>query len=720
VPSVSVLPIRDDIVAPHLELLRRVCDPTSNSLPHITVRYFKRLAVPASYSTVKVRYVDLLEPGSFISSAGQGTVFIRCTSDDLNPLEHKPDFPTSEFHITVCDEANLNFAEELLSVLRQFHWCIRLALPKRTRLETTDVRPRNPRGAARRIVLGARARRLFKEISGEILTWRGLDNLTEGRRLKLARSICRHLESATRSHPRIPDCGSDADRSSETASSHSEAAIHLTPPELAREIARYTVKFIDPSVRIQFGDPAIGTGAFYSALLQVINPDRIESAIGVDVNLAQVAAARARWGHRGMETRAGDYLHMERLPGRNLILANPPYLRHQAIEPEYKLKLRQRASIVHRDPVDARAGLYVYFMLLTHAWMTQGAVAAWLIPSAFMDADYGRVLRRYLTREVQLIRIHRFRADDPQFENAKVLPCVVVFRNHEPDPHLSIELTAGGTLSRPQSSQEVTMDLLRQSDKWSVPMPERQYGEAGGLRVGDLFEVHRGIATGANQYFVLARTEARRLGLPDAALRPLLPKARQLPSDVVEDVGDGYPNIDPQLCLLDCNLDEDQISAKYPNLAKYLSLVKSKGVLDRTLVRERHPWYRQERREPAPYLCTYMGRGTNGSPPLRFVWNKSQAVATNTYLMLYPKGGLAETIRQDPSKARALFEALQGTARDTISEGWRMHAGGMYKIEPGDLRRVRIASSPSWLRGALDANASVATVGSTLGTRREW
>ena len=648
------------------------------------------------YSHVRVRHVDLLEPGTFNLQSERATVFIRCASDDLVPLEHKPDYPTSEFHITICDEASGKFGSQLLSVLKEFRWCTRLTLPKRSRLETIEIRPRDPKNS-RRPQLSPRIRRLFLDLSGEKLSWRVIDSLSDERRLQLARRICGHLQASTSSYPRPRECDRSTPHSLETIWDATETVVHLTPPELAREIAEFAATMIAPHVMIDFGDPAVGTGAFYSALLQVMPRNRIASAIGIDVNRSQVSAANQRWGHRGMETRGGDYLHMERLPQRNLILANPPYLRHQSIERAYKARLRERASIIHRDPVDARAGLYVYFVLLAHPWMAPDAVAAWLIPSAFMEADYGAVLRRYLTQEVELVRVHQFRPDDPKFENAKVLPAVLFLRNRVPAKDHFIELTAGGTVRHPQQSQRVVLSRLHESRRWSIPMPDDASERPGEIHVGDLFEVHRGVATGANEYFVLERSQARKLGLPEFALRPLLPKARQLNSDLVADSGDGYPDIPVQLCLVDCDLDEATIRTKYPRLASYLEMIKSKGVLNRTLVRERHPWYRQERRQPAPYLCTYMGRGSNGGPPLRFIWNESQAIATNTYLLLYPKPELENRIRSDRSKARTVFELLKQASRETINEIWRIHAGGMYKIEPGELRRVRLSTVPLWL-----------------------
>ena len=51
---------------------------------------------------------------------------------------------------------------------------------------------------------------------------------------------------------------------------------------------------------------------------------------------------------------------------------------------------------------------YCYFMLLADAWMSDDSTSAWLIPSEFMDVNYGKVLRIYLTERVSLHQIHRY------------------------------------------------------------------------------------------------------------------------------------------------------------------------------------------------------------------------------------------------------------------------------------------------------------------------
>lgn len=62
--------------------------------------------------------------------------------------------------------------------------------------------------------------------------------------------------------------------------------------------------------------------------------------------------------------------------------------------------------------VNGLAGLYVYFMLLATAWMEDGGCAAWLVPSEFMDVNYGAALKRYLTDRVTLVRAHRHARND--------------------------------------------------------------------------------------------------------------------------------------------------------------------------------------------------------------------------------------------------------------------------------------------------------------------
>lgn len=473
-----------------------------------------------------------------------------------------------------------------------------------------------------------------------------------------------------------------------TAAERNRWGQFATPTPLAVSLARYAHTLMGDQ-RVRFLDPSIGTGSFFSAMAEAFPPRNIEAAYGVELDPLFVNVAMDLWAERGLHVAQGDFTRQP-LPDRcfNLVIANPPYVRHHHLSGEDKERLKTRLLQSLRLGMSGLAGLYCYFMLLCHDWMEEQGLAIWLIPSEFMDVNYGSTVRRYLTENVTLLHLHRFCPTDAQFTDALVSSAVVVFRKSLPPPEHSARFSFGGSIETPDFEALVSLRTLQQSQKWTQFPANPEVVRTDDLKLGDIFSIKRGLATGSNGFFILTEAEAENWQIPQQFLRPILPGPRDLPNSIVESLPNGMPHVSPLLFLLDCRASEERISIQWPRFYEYVQQGRKQEIHVAYLTSHRTPWYSQENRMPAPFLCTYMGRSRNGKHPFRFIWNRSQATAHNVYLMLYPKGPLRDVLRQNPEREAQIFEALEKISPEQfISEG-RVYGGGLHKVEPKELAKV--------------------------------
>jgi hypothetical protein len=475
-----------------------------------------------------------------------------------------------------------------------------------------------------------------------------------------------------------------------------------TPTALATDILICARDFLPETEMVRFLDPAFGTGSFYSALNRVFPSHRVAQAAGFEIDPHYGQRAQQIWNTAPLRLELTDFTRVQPPTAEdekvNLLICNPPYVRHHHIPADEKTRLLELVRQTTGIQLNGLAGLYCYFMLLCHRWMAEDGLAGWLIPAEFMDVNYGRQIKRYLLEQVTLLRIHRFRPEDAQFDDAMVSSVVVWFRKQHPAPDHVVEFTYGGSLHEPTATKRVTAGKLDGISKWTgvatldletTAAPSDNHPLEATL--GDLFQIKRGIATGANDFFVVSKEQAIMHGLPWEFLTPILPSPRYLDSDEVLGDEDGNPKLKPQMFLVDCSLPEERVRVEQPALWRYLETGKERGIDQRYLSTHRTPWYAQENRPPAPLLCTYMGRQTPGKTrPFRFILNHSKATAPNVYLMLYPKPRLTAELLRNPQLLSAIWTALNRLPPQALIGEGRVYGGGLHKIEPAELSNAPV------------------------------
>lgn len=457
-----------------------------------------------------------------------------------------------------------------------------------------------------------------------------------------------------------------------------------TPFPLALDMMKY-MRQLQGTDDVSFVEPSIGTGVFYSAFTEVFG-NKGQQVLGFEIDPHYFNPTKEFWKDDSLELRCMDFLAQKPDMLFDILVANPPYVRHHHIDNETKVRLQGEILQKTGIRISGLAGLYCYFMMLSASWLKEGGLSCWLVPSEFMDVNYGEAVKRYLLQNVELLHIHRFKADDLQFADALVSSCIVVFRNRKPAAQHTIRFTIGGSINSPETDRLISAMQLKADKKWTSLFTQETLYDEQHAKLGDFFTVKRGIATGDNNFFIIDKETIEQYEIPQQFLRPILPSPRHIKGDRINN-DHGLPIVQHQQFLFSCNLPESVLKEKYPKVWEYVRLGYEKGVQKGYICSRRTPWYSCEEREPAAIVVPYMGRSETSNRLFRFILNTSKAITTNVYLLLYPKPQYAHCIK-DENVLEEIWQELNAIPTETLSRNGRFYGGGLRKMEPKELMQT--------------------------------
>ncbi len=195
-----------------------------------------------------------------------------------------------------------------------------------------------------------------------------------------------------------------------------------TPPDVVDLALQAAVR--SPTDRVW--DPTCGDGAFLRRAAERGHaPARLH---GTDIDAdAVVAAGRAL---TGADLRVCDLFEVG--DGEfDAIVGNPPFVRVERLPAERRTTLRSTVAEAIGFEPPAQADLAVLALLWSLRRLAPGGRLAFVMPNTWMDAEYGRPVRRWLLDHYRLVSVIESRVE-PWFPEASVNCVIVVFERSDP------------------------------------------------------------------------------------------------------------------------------------------------------------------------------------------------------------------------------------------------------------------------------------------------
>src|SRR5690606_11148243 len=469
-----------------------------------------------------------------------------------------------------------------------------------------------------------------------------------------------------------------------------------TPPAVARLLCDWVAR-VRPHNAL---DPAAGTGVLVRELHRQWPECR---KVAVELDPVAAAAFRASVpSDPRIELVTHDFLTWPSTETFDAVVANPPYLRHHDLH--YSFDIFKEIGSRNQVRLTRLTNAYGLFLLEMSRRLRPGGRAAVILPSEWLNANFGQPLKEYLLARGLVHYLICFQED--VFPDALTTACILLIEKphgatrrdslttiwvRSPELLGSLDELLNQSVARGPThfTQSLTARQLPAAAKWT-PLVEHGAHHAYGRLVplGQLAATRRGIATGANHFFHLSQTEWDAAGIAPRSRKACVGRASDA-EGLVFTAADFEQLVrrDRRTWLVD--IEGTPTAAE----RAYLARGEREGLPQRYLLAARRPWYRMEQRQPAPIWAAVFGRRG-----LRFLLNEAGVYHLTTFHGIYPHDAR-------PQFAKALAAVLNSSiVQQRARQQQRVYGGGLRKFEPRDLLELEVPDvrhAPPELLGAL-------------------
>lgn len=491
--------------------------------------------------------------------------------------------------------------------------------------------------------------------------------------VKLPDEVAEEVSQATRTSPDL----ALATLYSSLVRAHNRRVLgtFFTPhEEVELMLDRWRENEVAPASVVDIG---AGVGVFTAAAAAYWPQAQIHA---VDVNPITLGLLGARMSLADVQQRSDNvrliledytlWIETAESPAPRLLLGNPPYTRWQLIPEPQRTRLARATS----DFCGGRASMSAYITAasLKHIGPHDGLCL--LLPAQWLESNYALKMRQKLL-ELKNRRVELWLVKSAMFEDATVDAVVLMVGTEkvEEQPLCFAEW-------RGQKPMEVSRDSLA-TEGWRAKFDRPRVRRAGrSVALDSLGSVRRGVATGANRFFILGDEEIATRNLPRQVLRPLVYRLRPFDAVIDEHAFAALDTSDRRWLLLVQHGDRGIVAVE-----DYLMAGERAGMNQSFLCSRRRPhWYDLTRDHVVPDVI--IGSMTRGR--FHVAANELGASITNN---LY--GWTWHKSTATPTKKSVLAWLSSSEGQEALRSVARRQGNDLLKLEPRALARMQIPVS---------------------------
>ncbi|AIN74110.1 Eco57I restriction-modification methylase domain-containing protein [Flavobacterium psychrophilum] len=429
-------------------------------------------------------------------------------------------------------------------------------------------------------------------------------------------------------------------------------------------------------------EPAFGLGVFSRAIL---NHKKEINIKGFEVDETIFNNAKQYFQDiENVNLLLQDYMYNDWKNKYDGIICNPPYFKFHDYDNKNILK---EIETNLKCKLNGFTNLYTLFLLKSIHQLSKNGRCAYIIPSEFLNSDYGKLVKTYLIKSKTLRHIIVIDFEENVFDDALTTASIILCANDNLTDKVQFSnIQSLQDLSKideiitkypnfSETEQTYSFTELNPDIKWKA-----YYQKQNSIKFKNLVpfstyaKVVRGIATGSNEYFTFNFSKAKEFNIDEQYLLPCICSAKDAKTSFfTKQDFEELKKSDKSIFLFNALNPNDK------NINSYIQKGEEEEINKRFLTASRKPWYSLENRKPAPIWVSVFNRSG-----LRFIRNEANISNLTSYHCIYPK----QTSLFSEINIDLLFAyLLTDTAKQIFDDNSRQYGNGLQKFEPNDLNK---------------------------------